>query len=100
MTVIRYNETMRARQIPDIYDGPNCDQHRPRWWGSADGDRDGDDEIGDDIELAAKTFPPGTKVIVMEPSCNKCGEVPTQIENEWKCGCDFNWKDWAEEEFS
>lgn len=100
-----YRETMRAEQAPDIYDGPDCDQHRPQWVGSADGDKDGDGPIGETIELAANTFPPGTKVTISEPSCPHCEEGPTfsadgDLPGKWKCGCDFDWRAWAEEQYS
>lgn len=108
-TKMKYRETMRAEQAPDVYDGTECDQHRPRWVGSAEGDKEGDGPIGETIDLAAKTFPPGTRVIVLEPVCPECGEVPASkrlpIDPEikidgWECGCDFDWKEWAEEQFS
>lgn len=98
-----YHETMRVVQSPDIYDGPSCDQHSPRWVGSADGDMDGDGPIGSTFKLAAKQFPPGTKVLVYEPECPMCGCVPSLLHRNgkdvWACECDFNWKEWAEAEF-
>lgn len=39
---MEYRETMRAKQSPDVYAGPDFDQHLPQWVGSADGDKDGD----------------------------------------------------------
>lgn len=102
---MEFRETMRAQQAPDVYDGPECNQHRPRWIGAAEGDKDGDGPIGETLELAAKTFPPGTKVSVSEPVCPRCHEVPALMNlpgqsGQWECGCDFDWKNWAEEEFS
>lgn len=97
---MEYRETMRAVQAPDIYDGPNCDRHRPRWSGSAEGDMDGEGPIGPTLKLAAKTFPPGTKVTIEEPVCPECHMVPTRWPRRgWKCECDFDWKSWAEDEF-
>lgn len=101
---------MRATQAPDIYHGPNCNQHRPRWVGSAEGDKDGDTSLGDTLALASRNFPPGTKVTVSEPQCPQCGEVPADFGDlpdgkggwliHWRCGCDFDWNAWAEEQFS
>ena len=93
-------ETMRAVQSPDIYSGETCDQHKPRWLGSADGDKEGDTPIGDEITLGARTFPPGTVVIVKEPVCPECGEVPSEADVGWECGCDFDWHAWTEDQFS
>ena len=71
---MKYREAMRAAQHPDVYDGPTCDQHRHRWHGSSEGDKDGDGEIGDSVTLLAKHFPPGTKLSVQVPDCPMCGE--------------------------
>jgi len=102
-------ETMRARQEPDVYDGPECDEHRSQWNGSSALDKDGSGIIGDMLELRAETFPPGTQVIVREPVCPDCGSVPQGIfhDNElkpldrpkWECECDFDWHEWAAKEF-
>ena len=98
---LEYEETDRARMEPDVYDGPECDQHRPRWIVSVP--KEGDEDIGDVLELSAKTFPPGTRVIIEEPICPKCGEIYENCmvrgygyDNE----CDFDWKNWAEEQYS
>lgn len=92
---MKYRETMSAVQAPDVYDGPNCNRHRPQWVGSADG------EIGQTLKLSARTFPPGTQVVVSEPCCPHCDEVPSWYPRKgWRCGCDFDWKAFAEDEFS
>ena len=98
---MKYHEIMRAQQAPDVYDGPECDQHRPRWVGSAEGDMDGDGEISDVLELVARTFPPGTKVAVSVPVCPDC-ETPADAHSDQtdKCECGFDWKEWATNEFS
>ncbi len=106
---MRLRETMRAKQAPDVYDGETCDQHRPQWVGSAAGDKDGDGPIGGTLELAARIFPPGTQVTVSEPQCPNCHETPHNMgdvpdgsgwKTLWKCGCDFDWHEWANDEFS
>lgn len=102
---MRYRETMRATQAPDVYAGASCGEHEDRWVGSAEGDKDGDGPIGPLIELAANTFPPGTIVKVEEPECPRCGSVPAGGpprggHRKWECDCAFDWKAWAEEQFS
>lgn len=100
-TPAEYRETMRARQAPYVYAGKKCDQHRPRWVGCAEGDKDGDGDIGATIKLAAKTFPPGTVMRIEEPLCPKCRSVPYDMGNgRWECDCDFDWREWASCEFS
>lgn len=84
----RYREIMRAEQSPDMYAGENCDEMRSRWVGSADGDKDGDGEIGPEIVLDAGTFPPGTRVRVEMPECPQC-RTPREL-----CDCGFDWASW------
>lgn len=95
----RTRETMCAVQAPDVYAGENCDQHRPRWVGSGEGDKDGDTEIGGTLSLAASTFPPGTIVTVAEPECPHCHMVPSQRGDGWQCECDFDWRAFTEDHF-
>ena len=96
---MKYTETERIRQEPDVYDGPNCDQHRPRWMTSYI--KEGDDEIEGDVILVAKDFPPGTQIIIQEPICPKCGEIYENcIVRNANDPCDFDWKEWTEEMYS
>lgn len=96
---MEFTETERIRQEPDVYDGPNFDQHRPRWITSYP--KEGDDEIEGNVILAAEDFPPGTRIIIQEPICPKCGEI---YENCMVRGgdnpCDFDWKQWVDETYS
>lgn len=98
---MEYRETMRAKQSPDVYAGPECDQHLPQWVGSAVGDKDVDGEIGPALQLEASTFPPGTIVTIKEPVCPHCRSVPMRDGSDrWSCDRDFDWRAWAEETFS
>ena len=98
---------------PDCYGGRSFAELRPRWWGYAEGDKEGD--YTKNLQLASVTFPPGTKVVVHEPVCPKCGEVPTRslepqtfktedddtvTEFHWSCGCDFDWRGFALDHYS
>ncbi len=107
MSVIKRRETMRAEMKPDLYDGPGCDQVRPRWWCYAEGDKDGDWE-NTPLALDARLFPPGTTISIEEPTCPKCEEtrepiipVPT-IGPVFgaKCRCGFDWDNWTGEQYS
>ena len=98
---MEYMEVDRARMEPDVYDGPNFNQHRPRWIIGIE--KEGDCDVGGTLEIQAKNHPPGTQVVIIEPLCPKCGEV---YENCMVRGyghsseCDFDWKRWAEEQYS
>ena len=101
---LKYHEIMRAEQRPDVYDGPNCDKHKPRWIGSAEGDMDGDGQIGDrkgNIVFSPKTFPAGTRITVEIPCCPKC-EMPADVANDQtgKCECGFDWRQWTEDMYA
>ncbi|KRS15634.1 hypothetical protein [Roseovarius indicus] len=95
-------ETMRVVQAPNVYAGETCDQHEPRWIGSAEGDKDGAGPVGleDALMLSATTFPPGTIVTIHEPECPQCHTVPTWMGGRWECECDLDWRGFAEDHFS
>ena len=109
---MEFREIMRAEQSPDVYDGPTCDGIRPRWIGSADGDKDGPGEVGRDgsVSLAARTFPPGTKLTICAPVCPHCHEIPHDMGDlpdgkggwftKWSCGCDFDWREFTLDQYS
>jgi len=109
-------ETMWAEMKPDVYSGDSCEQHRPNWYSYADGDKQGGDD-GNELSLNAEAFPPGTKIVVSEPVCPSCGETPGRsFEPEeimpehgdgkpfkeflWRCGCDYDWRGLASNEYS
>ena len=77
---------------PDVYGGPSCDKHIPGWTVHFDDDMDSEKGLPC-LELAAKHFPPGTRVIVETPVCPKC-EIIQEL-----CECGFDWKEWADCEF-
>ena len=100
---MKFHETMRASMRPDMYNGVSCNEFVPDWSGSADGDKDGDGTIGPVIELAAHTFPPGTRVTIEVPCCPTCGE-PADVGNDalpgpQPCGCGFDWPAWMRDEY-
>ncbi len=110
---IERRDTMRTEMKPDCYGGRSFSELRPRWWGYCEGDKEGDFTV--DLKLASDTFPPGTVVIVQEPECPKCHEVPsrslekrsfktengdTVTEHHWSCGCDFDWRSFALDNYS
>lgn len=107
------HRSMWAEMKPDIYSGKSCEQHKPQWETSADGDRES--STVDIIQLDSETFPPGTKVVVSEPFCPNCLMVPQRstdrdtfksdqgedvTEYRWSCECDFDWRKFANSEYS
>jgi hypothetical protein len=97
---------MWAEMKPDMYGGETCDQIRPRWRCYALGDKDSDYTAI--LTLDARTFPPGTKVIISEPVCPQCDEVrspqyPIPDHGaifEGPCRCGFDWDGWVAGEYS
>ena len=65
---------MWAEQAPYIYDGPNCDQHRPDWRTNEAGSGETDSGGEDLVQLKADCFPAGTKIVISVPLCPECGE--------------------------
>lgn len=106
MAEVKFTEAQRAEMRPDMYGGKNCDQLVPGWTASAMGEES--EDIGHDLSLSARTFPPGTKVIVMEPTCPKCDErrepkfpIPKRGPiYGGPCRCGFDWDTWVSEQFS
>lgn len=106
--IIERQEIMWAEMRPDCYGGDECDQIVPGWRCYASGDK-GDAEDGIlALELAARTFPPGTKVVISEPTCPQCHELrsaqfPLPVEGpiyRGSCTCGFDWDAWVLNEFS
>lgn len=97
---MKYTETMWFEMKPNIYGGENLDEHIPMWNGYADGDKQ-DDTTTDSLIFDPKDFPPGTKIVISEPVCPKCNEVYQNcIVRSQNNGCDFDWKNWTEEQYS
>jgi len=107
MTAHKMRETMWAEMKPNCYGGEACDKIVPQWDAYADGDMDSDDGLTV-LRLSARTFPPGTKVVISEPCCPDCGETrepiyPTPKRGPLyagKCQCGFDWDNWTLEQYS
>jgi len=100
-------ETMWFTMEPDVYGGKSCDKVIPRWHCYADGDKDSDHQR-EPLKLDPRSFPPGTKIIVVEPACPDCGE-PRSIKYPMpkrgprfvsKCRCGFDWDQWVLNQYS
>lgn len=82
---------------PDLYDGPNCDIVRPRW--VADFEKEGPQEITENIVLSPSAFPPGTRVLIQVPECPNC-ELDAEFAKDGKCECGFDWHAWRDNKYS
>ena len=96
---MKTTDVMWFEMKPDVYGGKNLDEHIPRWNGYADGDKQ-DDTSSDPLIFRPEDFPPGTKIVVSEPLCPKCGEVFENCNAKTGRDCDFDWRRWAEEQYS
>lgn len=104
---IRYQNTQWAEMKPDVYGGKTCDQVIPRWECSAEGDMGGPD-YECVLKIDARTFPPGTTIVISEPRCPKCDELrepkyPTPTRGtlyEGPCRCGFDWDGWVQDQYS
>lgn len=103
MPDLEYRQVQWAEMKPDTYAGESCDEIEPRWEGYADGDMDGD--TFNPMQLEARHFPPGTKVVVSEPECPDChtpagfalNHETGQMEN---CECGFDWQAWTRDRYA
>lgn len=94
---MEFQEIMHAEMKPDVYGGEKCDQVVPRWEVYGEGDMDLD-FLSEPIKLDFKHFPPGTTVIVSVPCCPKCGQIVELCKSD--DGCEFDWDEWVQNEYS
>ncbi len=103
MASIDRTVTMWAEMSPDLYAGESGEEVGPRWNIYAEGDMQ-DDWTEEPLKLDARDFPPGTKVLVLEPLCPHCKMPRPLLERghyatDCECGS-FNWDEWVEEHYS
>jgi|JI10StandDraft_1071094.scaffolds.fasta_scaffold696625_2 hypothetical protein len=104
---LKLRETMWAEMKPNCYGGAAGDKVLPRWDAYVDGDMESDDSRTL-LRLSARTFPPGTKVVISEPLCPACGEGRSAIYPPpkrgplfaSKCECGFDWDAWTLDKYS
>lgn len=103
---ISYAFAQGAEMAPDMYGGESCDQLIPSWTANADGEES--ERVGNMLTLDARTFPPGTKVVVREPVCPDCGDRRSPLFPipeagpiyGGSCVCGFDWDLWVSEQYS
>lgn len=95
---VKFREIDRARLEPDVYAGPNFNEHRKRWIVSAP--KEGDCSIGDTLTLNVEHFPAGTHVVILVPECPQCHDYTAEDARDDKCLCGFDWKAWALDQYA
>lgn len=95
---IEYNVVSGAEIKANVYGGDNCNEHMPyiETWCEGDMDTDTAQEISFDV----KRWPVGTKLTVKVPCCPECELDAEHQDKQGLCECGFNWKNWAEEQYS
>lgn len=90
---MKYRQVVRAEQKPDVYGGDSCDQHEAQWDVYAEGDRDSETSKAP-LTLDPKDFPAGTRITITVPVCPRC-DCDAGL-----CRCTYDWKAWAENQYS
>lgn len=95
---MEYNVVATGEVKVDVYCGDSCQEHTPYIETQCEGDMAS--EQMSDFSFDAKRWPAGTKILVQVPQCPKC-EMDAEYQDEHKkCECGFDWKVWAEEQYS
>lgn len=97
MTDMNYYTAQSTYMEPDVYAGDTCDQVRPRWVAYIE--KEGRCDVGELIELNAKTFPAGTRILIQIPDCPEC-TTSADLASDGKCECGFDWDQWTQEQYS
>lgn len=98
----QFKDIMWAEKKVDVYSGDNCDEHKPFWWGYAEGDKQ-DGDIDDPLTLSLSQFPAGTKITISVPICPNCDldrDFTNKTATPEMCECGFNWKGRDDEKYS
>ncbi len=90
---MKYHPIMWAERTTDCYAGDGCNEKRPLWKFTAEGDR-GPTEDARPLILDCSKFPAGTKVHISVPVCPEC-EMDCEI-----CECGFDWDAWVDDQYS
>ena len=101
MSEIEYNVVSGAEVKADVYGGDSGNEHVPYIESWCEGDMD--TETNKDISFDSKRWPVGTKLTVQVPMCPNpdCYVDAESQDEEGKCSeCGFDWKNWAEEQYS
>ena len=95
---MEYHVVASGEVKADVYCGESCDQHEPYIEAQCEGDMDS--EKMKDFSFDAKRWPVGTKISIEVPRCPGC-EMDAEFQDKHgKCECGFDWKNWADEQYS
>ncbi len=94
---VGYKQTTWAEMKPDLYHGAGCNEVKPLFECYTEGDMDSEPRM-EKLTFMAADYPPGTKIIVLEPTCPSCELTPELcgLDSE----CEFDWDNWRDGEYS
>ncbi|WP_289992113.1 hypothetical protein [Photorhabdus laumondii] len=95
---ISYKTTAWGEVKADVYSGEKCDEHKPFIEMFCDGDMESD--TTNEITFDSKRWPVGTKIRIEVPCCPECNFDAEFQDESGKCECGFDWKNWAEGQYS
>lgn len=95
-----YNTTAWGEVKADVYAGdPIGSKHEKYIEMSCEGDMESTRE--EEISICSSRWPAGTKILIEVPICPKCEDLDAEYQDKnGKCECGFDWKAWAEEQYS
>lgn len=95
-----YKTTSWGEVKVNVYAGENFDQHERYVSICTEGDQEPFE--GKEAEFSSKRWPAGTKITVEVPECpNPDCYLDAEFQNDQgKCECGFDWKNWADEQYS
>ncbi|MGF1905330.1 hypothetical protein [Aliivibrio salmonicida] len=98
---IKYNVVAGAEVKADVYSGENCDEHKPYIEAWTEGDEG--TETMEELGFHSKRWPVGTVIKIEVPCCPApdCLANAEMQDDKGKCTeCGFDWKNWADEQYS
>lgn len=96
-----YNVVAGGEVKADVYCGDSCDQHEPYIEAWCEGDLGSERMTA--LSFDSGRWPVGTKIQVLVPQCpgEDCHVDAEQQDESGKCTeCGFDWKEWAERQYS
>ncbi|MCF6459093.1 hypothetical protein [Pseudoalteromonas sp. MMG024] len=99
MAEMNYDVTAWGEVKADVYAGEPCGSKHEKFIEMSCQD-DMESTTEKEINICSSRWPVGTKITIETPLCPSC-ETDAELQNEdGKCECGFDWKIWAEEQYS
>ncbi|KZN58914.1 hypothetical protein N473_26215 [Pseudoalteromonas luteoviolacea CPMOR-1] len=99
MSDIEYDTSAWGEVKADIYAGEPCGSKHEKYIEMSC--RDDMGSVNEkDIIICSSIWPVGTKISIEIPLCPECETDAKLQDKAGKCECGFDWKTWAEEQYS